>query len=126
MGIVVWSAIPVHLWATRVFSDATSVSCVLIGLASLPRASWTINRSYPSYCCKTVLIGQPSLYLLKIGYSYDSLNKAFGKVDSIVYSSTSLHTLQSALACTPRQQVIVFAHLIQLDVKILLVSMTMM
>ena len=79
-----------------------------------------------------VLVGQPSLHLLKIGYfslkpcSYDSLNKAFGKVDSIVYSSTSLHTLQSALACTPRQQVIVFAHLIQLDVKILLVSMTMM
>ena len=108
-------AIPVHLWATRVFSDATSVSCVLIGLASLPRASWTINRSYPSYCCKTVLIGQPSLYLLKIGYSYDSLNKEFGKVDSI--------GLESALAYTPRQQVIVFAHLIQLDVKILLVSM---
>ena len=97
------------------FSDATSVPCVLMGLASLPRASWTINRSYPSYCCKTVLIGQPSLYLLKIGYSYDSLNKEFGKVDSI--------GLESALAYTPRQQVIVFAHLIQLDVKILLVSM---
>ena len=71
-----------------------------------------------------VLVGQPSLHLLKIGYfslkpcSYDSLNKEFGKVDSI--------GLESALAYTPRQQVIVFAHLIQLDVKILLVSMTMM